>query len=167
MTNKDALEFGDFIINVSASDDNPIKKGRFVRKVYNKGKLNSGVFVEYIDDNGVLHKTTPDNIRRAALTPPVVDIEALKREYIDEFTNEGCRAFGHQELIERVIDRFCAQGYFRKLPMMDVKTDIALIKKRVFDFLPFKSMNWKEVDYVAKAIHYLYAQGYLEGKHDR
>jgi hypothetical protein len=58
------LKFADYVENIAASFDNPIKYGRFVRIVNRTGRLNAGKFVEYIDDHGETHLTPPDNIRR-------------------------------------------------------------------------------------------------------
>jgi hypothetical protein len=58
------LKFADHVENIAASEENPIKRGRFIRIVRRTGRVNAGTFVEYIDDRGETHLTPPDNIRR-------------------------------------------------------------------------------------------------------
>lgn len=44
--------FGDDVINDAASDDNPQKKGQFVRFVRRTGRMNPGLSWEITDGNG-------------------------------------------------------------------------------------------------------------------
>lgn len=46
------FEFGEPIVNAFASDDNPHKRGIFVRKFKRRGRLNSGTFIEMTDGKG-------------------------------------------------------------------------------------------------------------------
>jgi hypothetical protein len=47
---------------------------------------------------------------RADISPQAVDVEALKRECIDDFTNDQCRWLGHHSIIESVIDHLNERG---------------------------------------------------------
>lgn len=54
MTEQQKLKFGDPVENIAASEDNPTKRGFFVRS--------SGSMVEYASPLGV-HHTPADNVR--------------------------------------------------------------------------------------------------------
>ena len=46
------LRFGDPVVNTSASDDNPQKRGFFVRRIHRSGRMNPGTFIEVTDKRG-------------------------------------------------------------------------------------------------------------------
>lgn len=53
MTNKPKMQFGETIIeNINASDDDPCKRGVYVRTIRRTGRMNPGVYVEVTDRNG-------------------------------------------------------------------------------------------------------------------
>lgn len=53
-------KFGDMIENRSASVHNPIRRGVFVRVVYQRGRVNRGKFLELTDTKGYFWKVNPD-----------------------------------------------------------------------------------------------------------
>jgi hypothetical protein len=83
------FKFGDPVINIAASDTNPIKRGFFVRygripqrnssnpnfeelrlrESYRYGRMNAGPYAEYTDGKGGFHKTSLDNLAAAPEQP--------------------------------------------------------------------------------------------------
>lgn len=53
------LKFGDLIENGWASDDNPTKRGYFVRRGINSGRVNSGPYIEVTDGRGKFWRLIP------------------------------------------------------------------------------------------------------------
>ena len=57
----EALKFGDPVMNIAASSDNPIKYGMFRRRI--------GRDVEYMTNDGRSHRTPSDNIAKSEISP--------------------------------------------------------------------------------------------------
>lgn len=57
------LKFGDPVIGISASDDNPHKRGYFVRRFYRQAVVNRGWTIEATDGNGDFWTCAESNIQ--------------------------------------------------------------------------------------------------------
>jgi hypothetical protein len=68
------LKFGEPVENVSASDDNPMKSGFFVRYVPRFG----GAMAEYTNGMGDFSTTPPDNLQRVPAVPQALGTPAAK-----------------------------------------------------------------------------------------
>lgn len=134
------LTFADHVENIAASDDNPTKRGRFVRMVRRTGRLNAGTFVEYIDDRGETHLTPPDNVRRLAEPRTPAASEGVTLEdlhYKAELENQQLRAQVEQEIqnwkarnraacaAEKEVKRLTALVESAAVQLRDVKTILA------------------------------------------
>jgi hypothetical protein len=49
---KPSLKFGDPVVNIYASENNPMKRGFFVRKGFSACRVNGGPWLEYTDGLG-------------------------------------------------------------------------------------------------------------------
>ena len=64
MTDKPKMRFGETIIeNIYASDDNPLKRGVYVRTIRRTGRMNPGVYIEVTDRNGEFWQLSIECIR--------------------------------------------------------------------------------------------------------
>lgn len=128
---KAALKFGDPVENIAASADNPVKRGFFVRRGYNTGRMNAGAWIEYTDGKGQFAKTPPDNIRT---TPQAVTGQGEKAEAalaaIDAYEKGPYTASDvfmelHLETIKSGL---------RALLQQQPEGEVAELKKRIADF---------------------------------
>ena len=64
-------KFGDFLVNTSASEDNPNKMGQFVEVKVRKGRLNRGTWYRLTNGSGRFWLSNPASlIPYSEYTPP-------------------------------------------------------------------------------------------------